>query len=137
MSMPSIATVATFLPAAQQRILADAFSFSRWLTLQCATATSESWTVLRARHGAGIQAVLRELPTHALVAMFNDMRQPAEITRDVRDALVLRYLNDPEVKARLTAMARSMALDAQREQQESLARHTSFFQRVGAAVASL
>lgn len=129
LTSPVDARVASFVPAAQVRILADAFSFSRWLTLQCATATDERFLVLKSRR-RGALGLLAELPTYGLVALTLDMRQPDHLLRDARDALVLRYLAEPEVKVRVMAMAREMALDAERDQQEAWAGHAAMFRRL-------
>lgn len=119
----------TLAPAAQQRILADTFSFARWLAVECATSGQERVTVLKSRrHGA--QSLLAELPTYAIAALLLDMRQPVDLMRDARDALVLRYLASPETKVRVMAVARQMALDAERDQVEARAGHAAMFSRV-------
>ena len=122
--------VAALIPAAQNRILADTFSFSTWLARQCAAAPSERVLVLKARRH-GVQALLESFPTHALAAMVLDMRQPVELLRDARDALVLRYLDEQEVKNRVLSLARQMALDAERE--AKAASPAGFFRRIGTA----
>ena len=130
---PVDARVASFVPAAQTRVLADAWSFSRWFALQCAAATDERFLVLKSRsHGA--LGLLAELPTHGLAALILDMRQPDHLLRDARDALVLRYLADADVTVRVMAMARERALDAERDQAEAAAGHDSMFQRLRAAI---
>jgi len=121
--------VAALIPAAQARVLADAFSYARWLALNCVNATGEQCLVLRARRG-GCLDMLEQLPTHALVSMANDLRQPAELRADAQTVVVTRYLNDSETKLRTLSMARQLALDEQRERDEA---HGGFFRRIGTA----
>lgn len=120
--------VAALIPTAQQRILADAFSYARWLTVECASATGEQVVVLRARR-PGCLDMLQQLPTGALVSMSNDLRQPPELRADAQCVLVTRYLNDPQTKLRTLSLARQLALDEQRDRDEA---HGSFFSRISA-----
>lgn len=129
LTSPVDARVASFVPAAQTRILADTWSFSRWFALQCAAATDERVLVLKSRSHSAL-GLLATLPTHGLAALILDMRQPDHLLRDARDALVLRYLAEPEVKVRVMAMAREMALDAERDQQEAWTGHAAMFRRL-------
>lgn len=120
------ARVASWVPLAQIRILADAAGFGRWLQLQCMRIrASVPHDVLS---DETVPQQLQFLSVPALCALMLDLRQPAAVTVAARDALAIKYLASDDTQARVIGLARQCALDELHDEEQTRSDHDELFQ---------
>lgn len=103
--------VAEAMPKAIRAQLADAAALGTWLH----AATMHIKPGLFGPLDAADVGMLRSLSTSTLLVILFDQRQPAEVIKAARDALLGQYLNDDDVQALAIATANQMARRAVQE----------------------
>ena len=100
--------VAEAMPKAIRAQLADARALGHWLHMQ----TMHIKPGLFGPLDAADVGTLRSLSASTLLVILFDQRQPAEVTKAARDALLGQYLDNDDVQALAIATANAMARQA-------------------------